>query len=53
MNPLAITVDDVRDAARLLEGQVLRTPCAPSKVLSKLVGAEIWLKFENFRFTAF
>jgi threonine dehydratase len=52
MNPLAITADDVRAAARLIEGQVLRTPCAPSKVLSKLVGAEIWLKFENFQFTA-
>ena len=52
MTSAAITADDVRDAARLIEGQVLRTPCAPSKVLSKLVGAEIWLKFENFQFTA-
>jgi threonine dehydratase len=50
--PLAITADDVRDAARLIEGQVLRTPCAPSRVLSKLTGAEVWLKFENFQFTA-
>ena len=50
--PLAITVDDVRDAARVIDGQVLRTPCAPSKVLSKLTGAEVWLKFENFQFTA-
>ena len=52
MTQLAITADDVRDAARLIQGQVLRTPCAPSKVLSKLTGAEIWLKFENFQFTA-
>ncbi|WP_029918887.1 threonine ammonia-lyase [Nevskia soli] len=52
MTELAITADDVRDAARLIEGQVLRTPCTPSKVLSKLTGAEIWLKFENFQFTA-
>src|SRR2546430_2127935 len=49
---LAITADDVRDAARLIEGQVMRTPCAPSRVLSKLTGAEIWIKFENFQFTA-
>lgn len=49
---LAITVDDVRDAARVIHGQVLRTPCAPSLVLSKLTGAEVWLKFENFQFTA-
>ncbi len=52
MTSLAITADDVRDAARLIAGQVLHTPCAPSKVLSKLTGAEIWLKFENFQFTA-
>jgi len=52
MTELAITADDVRDAARLIEGHVLRTPCTPSKVLSKLTGAEIWLKFENFQFTA-
>ena len=52
MTSLAITADDVRDAARVIEGQVLRTPCTPSKVLSKLTGAEIWLKFENFQFTA-
>ena len=50
--PLAITVDDVRDAARVIDGQILRTPCAPSKVLSKLTGADVWLKFENFQFTA-
>jgi len=49
---LAITADDVRDAARVIEGQVLRTPCTPSKVLSQLTGAEVWLKFENFQFTA-
>ena len=49
---LAITADDVRDAARVIAGQVLRTPCAPSLVLSKLTGAEVWLKFENFQFTA-
>jgi threonine dehydratase len=48
----SLSIDDVKDAARLLEGQVLRTPCEPSRVLSKIVGAEIWIKFENFQFTA-
>ncbi|MBL6749071.1 MAG: threonine ammonia-lyase [Nevskia sp.] len=43
---------DVQDAARLLQGQVLNTPCTPSLVLSRLVGAKVWLKFENFQFTA-
>src|SRR5579872_667467 len=48
----SITADDVKDAARLLSGQVLRTPCEPSRVLSKIVGTEVWIKFENFQFTA-
>jgi len=48
----APTIEDVRDAARVLRGQVVHTPCAPSRVLSKITGAEVWLKFENFQFTA-
>lgn len=48
----AINAEDVRAAARAIAGQVLRTPCAPSRVLSKITGAEVWLKFENFQFTA-
>lgn len=52
MSTPALTVDDVRDAARVLRGQVIATPCQPSRVLSKITGAEVWLKFENFQFTA-
>jgi threonine dehydratase len=48
----AITLADIRDAARIIEGQVVRTPCLHSRVLSKITGAEVWLKFENFQFTA-
>ena len=47
-----ISLSDVEAAARTIAGQVLRTPCTPSKVLSKLTGAEVWIKFENFQFTA-
>lgn len=47
-----ITLADVQSAAALLQGQVIRTPCTHSRVLSKLTGAEVWLKFENFQFTA-
>jgi threonine dehydratase len=47
-----LTAEDVRAAARALAGQVVRTPCERSEVLSKLTGAEVWLKFENFQFTA-
>jgi threonine dehydratase len=50
--PPAISEADVQDAARLIQGQVLNTPCAPSLVLSRMTGAQIWLKFENFQFTA-
>lgn len=49
---LPITLADVQSAAALLQGQVIRTPCTHSRVLSKLTGAEVWLKFENFQFTA-
>jgi threonine synthase len=47
-----VTIDDIRRAAQLLEGQIVRTPCTRSRVLSKITGAEVWLKFENFQFTA-
>ncbi|ROH89070.1 threonine ammonia-lyase [Stagnimonas aquatica] len=47
-----VTAADIRAAAEQLRGQVLRTPCTHSRVLSKITGAEVWLKFENFQFTA-
>jgi threonine dehydratase len=47
-----LTIDDVRAAARRIEGAVVRTPTAYSKTLSRITGAEIWLKFENQQFTA-
>lgn len=52
MGRLPVSIDDVRSAARVLEGQIVRTPCTRSRVLSKITGAEVWLKFENFQFTA-
>jgi threonine dehydratase len=48
----APTLDDIRDAARQIKGQVVHTPCTHSLVLSKITGAEVWLKFENLQFTA-
>ena len=47
-----ITLQDIQDAARRLQGQVLDTPCVESKTLSQIVGAQIFLKFENLQFTA-
>ena len=50
MNP--VTYQDVQKAAEVLRGHVINTPCTYSRVLSKITGAEVWLKFENFQFTA-
>lgn len=47
-----LTLDDVRAAAQRIEGAVVRTPTMHSITLSKITGAEIWLKFENQQFTA-
>ena len=46
------TIDDIRAAAARIEGKVIRTPMLVSRTLSEIVGAEIWLKFENLQFTA-
>jgi threonine dehydratase len=45
-------IEDIRAAAGVLQGQIVRTPCTHSRVLSQITGAEVWLKFENFQFTA-
>jgi threonine dehydratase len=49
---LPVTVADVRAAAQRIEGAVVHTPTNPSRTLSKLTGANLWLKFENLQFTA-
>jgi threonine dehydratase len=46
------TVDDIRAAAERIKGAVIRTPMLMSRTLSEIVGAEVWLKFENLQFTA-
>ena len=49
---LPISVEDVRAAAKILEGQIERTPMRHSKTLSEITGADVWVKFENLQFTA-
>src|SRR5918995_1316683 len=47
-----VSFDDIRAAARRIAGAVEATPCLPSRTLSRLTGAEVFLKFENLQFTA-
>ena len=42
----------IQAAAGRLKGHIERTPCRYSKTLSKITGAEVWVKFENLQFTA-
>src|SRR5882757_2598357 len=46
------TIDDIRAAAERIKGAVIRTPMLKSRTLSEVIGAEVWLKFENLQFTA-
>ena len=46
------TIDDIRAAAARIDGAVIRTPMLVSRTLSDIIGAEVWLKFENLQFTA-
>jgi len=50
--PHSVTFEDIQRAATALKGAVVETPLNKSITLSKLTGAEIYLKFENLQFTA-
>ena len=47
-----VAYEDIEAAALRLAGQVLDTPCVESKTLGQIVGAQVFLKFENLQFTA-
>ena len=42
----------IEEAAGRLRGHIVDTPFRHSRVLSRITGAEVWLKFENFQFTS-
>ncbi|MFI9646336.1 threo-3-hydroxy-L-aspartate ammonia-lyase [Streptomyces sp. NPDC052040] len=44
-----VTLEDVRDAAARIEGVAHRTPVLRSRTLDRLVGAEVFVKCENFQ----
>ncbi|ATE67008.1 threonine ammonia-lyase [Rhizorhabdus dicambivorans] len=47
-----VTIDDVRAAHARIAPSIVRTPIMKSRTLSKITGANVWLKFENLQFTA-
>src|SRR6187399_875800 len=46
------TLADIRDAAGLIAGVVLRTPFLPAPRLSALTGASLFIKYENLQATS-
>ena len=49
---LAVTAADVEAAAERIAGAVVHTPTSHSVTLSAITGADVYVKFENFQFTA-
>ena len=47
-----LSYSDIQAASTRLRDHVLRTPCVESQTLSHIVGAQVFLKFENLQFTA-
>ncbi len=52
MPPPSLALADITAAAARLRGEIVDTPCMPSRTLSALTGCEVFLKFENLQFTA-
>ena len=46
------SLSDIRSAADLIAGQVMRTPFLPAPRLSRLTGADVRVKYENLQVTA-
>jgi threonine dehydratase len=47
-----LTVDDVLAARTRIGSSIVRTPTLPSRTLSQITGADVWVKFEQLQFTA-
>lgn len=50
-DPQQVTFDKVKQAAEIIKGAVLETPCLPAPRLSQLTGADIFVKYENMQVT--
>lgn len=49
---LPVSLADIEAAAARIDGAIVHTPASRSQTLSEITGADIYLKFEIFQFTA-
>src|SRR5215468_2005767 len=48
----AVTFDAIKAAAERLKGRIERTAMRRSRALSEITGADVWVKYENYQYTA-
>ncbi len=48
---MTVTASDIKAAAKLIAGEVMRTPLVAAPRLSEILGCELYLKLENLQFT--
>ena len=49
LSQLPVTLDDIEEAAKLLDGVIARTPIEMSRALGRLTGSNVFLKCENLQ----
>lgn len=49
---MTVSLEDIQLAAKRIDGAVIETPFQRSKTLTKILGTELYLKFENLQFTS-
>ena len=49
LESLPVTLDDVLEAQKLLDGIITRTPVESSRALGSMIGGEVFLKCENLQ----
>ncbi len=48
---MSVILDDIRRAAEVIDGTVIRTPLVPAPRLSQRLGCELYLKLESLQYT--
>ncbi|MDA9193771.1 threonine ammonia-lyase [Alphaproteobacteria bacterium] len=49
---MAVTADQIRDTATLLDGRIIRTPIIEAPMLSRNLGCDLFLKMESLQHTS-